>query len=341
MIGLPYNDHQCLGTITEMVAERVNQGDETLRALAQQHPSTESLVAWIRSLPQRDDLGEPNDGPKVAACAPVQRLRFPAPPDPNCFERAAMYLGAAELIDPQPVRQLATLETSIGAHTIPLENGAPVILDPRVTRNSLRYTPTSMDEGPVPISPRDAIEWTVQLAEVEAADVRNGAGAPAQAKELYQAKDAMLRVVEGTAPQSRDEIERIAWLLSLAEQAARRYGPPAMAIVRSTAQAVAELADEAIARAKREEPPPARNLSIEIGGMRLRPAPWASALAKIAGRVGVGVGAMAARAKLASMGVPPEMLALVEQELRSAGFDVGPSPAAKRVPTAAPNASAP
>lgn len=341
MIGLPYNDHQCLGTITEMVAERVHQGDEALRALAEQHSSTESLVAWIRSLPQRDDLGEPNDGPKVAACAPVQRLRFPAPPDPNCFERAAMYLGAAELIDPQPVRQLATLETSIGAHTVPLENGAPVILDPRVTRNSLRYAPTSMEEGPVPISPRDAIEWTVQLAEVEAADVRNGAGATAQGKELYQAKDAMLRVVEGTAPQSRDEIERIAWLLSLAEQAARRYGPHAMAIVRSAAQAVAELADEALARAKREDTPAARNLSIEIGGMRLRPAPWASALAKIAGRVGVGVGAMAARAKLASMGVPPEMIALVEQELRSAGFEVGSSPAAKRVPSTAPTPSAP
>ena len=252
-----------------------------------------------------------------------------------------MYLGAAELIDPQPVRQLATLETAIGAHTVPLENGAPVILDPRVTRNSLRYAPTSMEERPVPISPRDAIEWTAQLAEVEAADVRNGAGATAQGKELYQAKDAMLRVVEGAAPQSRDEIERIAWLLSLAEQAARRYGPHAMAIVRSTAQAVAELADEAIARAKREDPPAARNLSIEIGGMRLRPAPWASALAKIAGRVGVGVGAMAARAKLASMGVPPEMIALVEQELRSAGFEVGPSLAAKRAPSTAPTPSTP
>jgi hypothetical protein len=319
VIGVPYNDYQCLGTITELVADLVRNGNDTFAAIAAEHPTTESLVAWIRNLPQRDDLGAVLDGPKVRACAPPQRLRLPAP-DPNCFERAALYLGVAELIDPAPVRQLATLDTPIGAHTLPFENGAAVILDPRVTRNCVDSGLAQLQQSPVPISPRDAVEWTAQLAEMEAGSFRNG---PTQVNE---ARAAMLKVVQGRAPSSQDEIERIAWLLSLSEQVARRYGPHALAIVRSTAQAVAELADEAIARAKRDgslDAIPARNLSIEIGGMKLSPAPWASALAKIAGRVGLGVGAIAARAKLASMGVPPEMLTLVEQELRAAGLNVG------------------
>ena len=48
-------------------------------------------------------------------------------------ERAALYLGVAELIDPRPVRQLATLDLEWGRHTFPIESGAPIVLDPRVT----------------------------------------------------------------------------------------------------------------------------------------------------------------------------------------------------------------
>src|SRR5690349_20944445 len=105
--------------------------------LAAKHPTTEALAAWIRSLPQRDDDGIPSDGPKVEACEPMQRLRIPAP-DPNCVERAALYLGVSELIDPWPVRQLATLDLDWGRHTFPIEAGAPIVLDPRVTSEALR-----------------------------------------------------------------------------------------------------------------------------------------------------------------------------------------------------------
>lgn len=334
MIGQPYNDHECLGSISQLIGEQLRQGDESLLEIAQQHDSTASLAAWIRSLPQRDDRGHPLDGPKVAACAPVQRLRVPAP-DPNCVERAALYLGVAELLDPQPVRQLATLETTVGAHTLPLENGAPVILDPSVPRNSVYSALAELDEEePMPASPRDAAEWTAQLAEVEAQAVRNATSSGARQPTVplvHQARDAMMRVLDGKAPANRDEVERIVWLLSLAEQAAQRHGVRAMAIVRTTVQMVSELADEAIARAQKVRSASARNLSIEIAGTRLRPAPWASALATLAGRVGVRAGAFAARAKLASMGVPPEVLAIGEQELRSAGLDLGaPNPSAGR-----------
>ena len=332
MIASPYNDPECLGAITDRVAEQLRQGDQSLLEIAQRHSSPASLAAWIRSLPQRDDTGDLRDGPKVASCTPLQRLRVPAA-DPNCVERAALYLGVAELLDPQPVRQLATIDTAAGAHTLPLENGAPVILDPRVPRNAIYSALAEMDDEPMPTSPRDMAEWTAQLAEVEAAQVRNsgacGAGM-ASGPFLRQARDSMMRVLDGKAPTSREEIERIARMLSLAEQAAERYGARAMAIVRATVQLVSDLADETIARARQKAAAEApRNLSLEIGGYRLRPAPWTAGLVKVAGRVGVRAGAMAARVKLASMGVPPDLITLVEDELRSAGVDLGtPSPVA-------------
>ena len=82
MIGLPFNDLRCLGSITEVVAELVTNGDPLLAEIAAKHPTTESLAEWIRSLPQRDDEGREGDGPKVDECKPAQRLRLPAP-DPN------------------------------------------------------------------------------------------------------------------------------------------------------------------------------------------------------------------------------------------------------------------
>lgn len=83
MIALPFNDLRCLGSITEVVAEMVKTHDPVIVEMAAKHPTTDSLAAWIRTLPQRDDDGDPNDGPKAETCDPPQRLRIPAP-DPNC-----------------------------------------------------------------------------------------------------------------------------------------------------------------------------------------------------------------------------------------------------------------
>ena len=85
MIGLPFNDLHCLGSVTELVTELVTHQDAVLVELAAKHPTTASLAEYIRGLPQRDDNGDKEDGPKVDVCEPPQRLRakFPAP-DPNC-----------------------------------------------------------------------------------------------------------------------------------------------------------------------------------------------------------------------------------------------------------------
>lgn len=137
MIARPHNDRACLDAITAQVSARLESGDPALVGLAAQLDDTAALVEYIRELPQLDDTGSPCDGPRVAACRPAQRLRLPAG-DPNCVERSALYVAVAELIDPGPVRRLATVDTPGGLHTFPTENGSPVILDPLQSRNALR-----------------------------------------------------------------------------------------------------------------------------------------------------------------------------------------------------------
>jgi hypothetical protein len=87
--------------------------------------------------------------------------------------------------------------------------------------------------------------------------------------------------------------------------------------VRTTALAIAEVADEVLARAQ-------RNLAVEVGGMRLDAPPWVGQAATAAGRVGLDVGAMAIRSQLAALGVSPDMIGLVEQELNREGLTLGP-----------------
>ncbi len=137
MIARPHNDRACLDAITAQVKARLESGDAELVALAEQLGDTAALVEYIRELPQLDDTGSPCDGPKVTACRPAQRLRLPTD-SPNCVERSALFLAVAEMIDPGPVRRLATVDTPGGLHTFPTEDGAPVILDPMQSRNALR-----------------------------------------------------------------------------------------------------------------------------------------------------------------------------------------------------------
>ena len=307
MIGLPFNDHKCLGSITEVVAELVATEDPVIVELAHNHRTTEGLVNYIRSLPQRDDDGERRDGPKVEACEPPQRLRIPAE-DPNCVERAALYVAVAEFIDPRATRQLATLDTPMGLHTFPVENGAPVILDPKVTRNCVDCG-FALASASV-IEPHDAIEWTATLAEQSSGNVRNG---PSRVR---RARNAVMRLVDEHVPPSQGEVDAIGWMFALAERAAKRWGSRAIAMVRTTALAVADIAEEVIARTQ-------RNLSLEIGGMRFEPPRWMSQLGTVAGRIGLDVGAAALRSKLDTLGIGGDMVGLVEEELNREGLTMG------------------
>jgi hypothetical protein len=247
----------------------------------------------------------------------------------NCVERSATFLAIAELIDPHPVRQLATLDTPIGLHTFPVENGAPIILDPRVPRNCLDCGVRCLMPGTAQIEARDAIEWTAQLAAAGAAPLRNGP------RRVRRARNAMMRLVEeGAAPADAETADSIGWLLALAERVAKRYGARALAIVRHTALAVAELADEALARTQTQ-----RNVPWPMIVGMISENPWMSALAKVAGRVGLGVGSAALRSKLASLGVGEDMFGFLEEELNREGLTMGELAKPTRLPTIANFAS--
>lgn len=330
MIALPFNDHGCLGSITDHVAGLVAARDPALVALAERYPTTDQLTAYIRTVPHRDDMGDESDGPRVHACQPSQRLRLPVTEDGNCVEKASLYLAVAELIDPHPVRQLATLELPIGLHTFPIENGAPVILDPQVPRNCLACGIAASNDGPAQIDTRDAIDWAGQLAEMGGGSVRNGWS------RVRVARDAVSDLIErGTPPTSPEVIEAIGWMFALAESAARKIGPRAIEIVRTTARAIADLADDALARLSRQtEHEQVRNLSLEVFGHRVSAAPW-SALARFAGRIGLDVGGAVLQAKLAQLGIGSDMVQLVERELNREGLTLGALSAPPKLPTLA------
>ncbi len=313
MIGQPLNDHRCLGQITEVVAELVNNRDPEVAKVAERVGGTEALAAWIRGLPQRDDVGHPGDGPKAEACSPPQRLRIPAP-DPNCVERAALYLAAGELLDPRPVRRLATIETPAGFHTFPVENEAPVVLDPKVRRNALEAGLFQMQDGPVAMTPGEAVEWVCALAAEPAAAHRNGLG------RVQRARSALRGVLDGRPVQEK-EAGDVGFALALADREARMFGRRGVAVMRTTLRALSDierLAGRRASNARRNAP------EVRLGRYRLRPnVRLISALARVGGRVGTRVGTEALRHKLASMGASPMVLGELEGELNREGLTLG------------------
>jgi hypothetical protein len=345
VIGVPFdnNDLTCLGSISEVVAELVDNRDLLLAELAALHPTTDSLAAWIRSLPQRNDEGDPTDGPKVATCEPVQRLRIPAP-DPNCVERAALYLGVAELIDPRPLRQLATLDFEWGRHTFPIESGAPIILDPSVPADDILHAVAAgalaprvlSSEPPLPVAPsepvtsqsphggprnalvpvaldvNEAIEYTAHLAETGARATRNG---PNRARLARNALHSLIQ--SGTLPSDERTVDAVAWFFAQAESVARSYGARALNIVRTSAQAVSNLIDDILAQ---QHP---RNLSFGIGGTNYEIPSWLTDAGKVAGKIGLGVGALYYAPQLAALGITGPMVKLVEEELNAEGLSLG------------------
>ena len=156
----PLNDAQCLRLLHASVEELRN--DPWLQAFALRFETVAQLVGFIRSLEQRDDLGDPSDGPRLA-CNVSQRLRY-APSDPNCFERVRLFLAAAPLIDPDIVLSSASMVLDNGWHTFPVEirNGIPhmVVLDPSNAppRNTMMFTAWNA-RNLAPNAPRLIAPW--------------------------------------------------------------------------------------------------------------------------------------------------------------------------------------
>lgn len=316
MIAEPANDEACLGAVTRAVAELVERRDPALVSVAGRFGTTDELAAWIRSLPQRDDLGAPADGPKVEACQPPQRLRIPAP-DPNCVERGALYVGAAELIDPGPVRSLATIDVPGGLHTLPIEDGEPVILDPRVRRNVaaaglFKLGRRRNGQGRVTMTPAEAIDWLAELAMEPARCFPGGVA------RVEGGREAMHDLLAG-APLDDGDVADIAFVLALADHESRLFGPTGRRVLTCTTRAMDAL-DGQVTGARRNGGP-----GVRVGGYRVRPdAAVLGRLARVGGRLGYRVGVAALRERLATLGVAPGVLSTLEAELNREGLSLGP-----------------
>lgn len=320
MIAVPHNDRSCLDAITAVVMDLVESNDPSLTVLAEEHESPQDLARWIRSLPQRDDTGLAHEGPKVEACRPAQRLRIPAA-DPNCVERAALFLGVAEFLDPVPIRRLATVETRSGPHTFPTEDGEPVILDPLQSRNALRAglsraARTRNGNPPMVLTPDEAIDWITELAEEPARKFANGM------RRVRNAHRALRALLAGR-PLHIDDVPDIAFVLALARREAAMDGHAGAKVVLTTVLAVEGLDRQNARRMARTRP---RNaLEFRLGGLRIKPnMKLLGALGRVGGRLGYQVGLEALRTKLATMGIAGPVLGSIERELKREGLSLGP-----------------
>lgn len=213
----PLNDEDCLGPMHDVAEQRMQT--KKARTIARMFPHVEDLIRHLRSRPQRDDLGDPDDGPRIA-CDVSQRLRFFAP-DPACFERTHDFLTLALLIDPDLELTSATMMVDNGLHTFPVEirNGVPraIVLDPIVMplRNAMNATAYQLRNA----SPMDRDQlgpWFADLA-------RNACSARG-AEDCYHVAMDALRTSLLTGEPVRDP-EAIECVLGLAYDDAPLFGP--------------------------------------------------------------------------------------------------------------------
>lgn len=301
MIADPINDRKCLLKITDIGRSLVAERDPAIVELASRFRTTAELIAWIRSQPQRDDNGDPSDGPKVAACTPPQRLRFAAG-DMNCVERTHAYLVLAEMIDPGLVRAAVTIDVPGGRHTFPVENGEPVVLDPIHARNALVGALFKLDRGPVEITPSEAADWIAKLAEEPAE--KEG-----DTHKVRNARSAMRYVLAGK-PISNRSVGDVAYTVAVADSEARKFGRRGRALHHQTSGKLATAL--AAQRATRN------------AGLRIKPdLELLGALARVGGRLGMQIGSAALQSQLAKLGVGPQVLGELERELKREGATLG------------------
>lgn len=320
MIAAPHNDHACLDALTEHVISLVESNDPKLVALAEAHTDPDALAAWMRTLPQRDDHGRPEDGPKIDACQPAQRFQVDSI-EPNCFERTGQWVGASEMMDPTPVYRFATVKTSNGLHTFPTRDGAPVILDPRQSRNALYAglfrENQARNAGPMVFDPLSALGWVTELAVEPALGIVNG---------LLRVRNAdrAMRALFVGRPLCVGDVTDVVFTLALADREARQFGPSIERLVRTTTRAVDNL-DAAAGRRWLDKAGGPRNLELSVGGVTLSPdMAVLGSLARVGGRIAGNIGLEALKLKLASMGVGAPIINSLEHELNREGLSLGP-----------------
>lgn len=251
MILEPVNDAECLTPLSQRAADATQRPD--VQQLAAAFTDTRQIARFIRSLPQRDDKGTDWEAPSVMCDVP-QRARIGPDDDPerkwdpNCVERSITYLAMADLVEPTPWRQLATVDTGAGRHTFPVEDGLPVVLDPLVPRFLLHRGLEALREARgIRMTPDQTLKWIVDLAEGEA---RNAD----QLGNVTRAREAFYSLLGGGGI-PRNAARDVGWALALAQAAASRISPAAQRNVCACARALDTLSGF-------------RNLRIKIPGGR-------------------------------------------------------------------------
>lgn len=314
VIGEPLNDRACLGAITAHARERAGSTD--VQTIAARFSTTAELAAWIRTLPQRDDDGDPIDGPKVACDVP-QRLRIPTT-DPNCVERAAFFVAAAESIDPSMVYALATVDTENGRHTFPTAGGRPVVLDPSKPRNALAAGLDIIGGGAravmLPLS--YALAWALDIAEESAAGYVDGGEA------LNNAHATAGALMNG------DEIDRqglaaLVWVMALAEREQARWWPQRPGVVRRVVEVLAGRARGLVVDGCGCGPESGDAGELRNGwSIEWAPQRYLSAVehaARTVEPIARPLVKPALKAVLASYGVPPQLIDVGDAAIRAAG----------------------
>ena len=195
-----------------------------VREFAAQFEDIDDFAAYVRQLEQRDDLGEPDDGPRLP-CEISQRTRF-APGDPNCWERTLLYLAVAEILAPWIERTSASLVMDRGWHTFPVEirNGFPeiVVLDPVYgpPRNAMAAT-AYRARNIAPASRKHLPMWFAQVARNACLDEYGDDG-----EHRYEDVMGVLRnaLLAGEPVEDAEYFEDLEEILEIAAQDAELWG---------------------------------------------------------------------------------------------------------------------
>ncbi len=209
---------------------------EQARKLAAQLRDDDDVMELIRTLPQRDDLGDPDDGPRILGEI-SQRLRLPTL-DPNCVERLALFLAIMLLIDPERDLSAATMMLDNGLHSFPVEFSdgfaRPVVLDPMTTppRNTMVATVYELRNAS-PAAKGHVAQWFTEVA--RNACIEDGAD------DCYDTAMSALRHSLLTG-QPIDQPEDLACVLSLTERDAALFGNPGRTAYRRVHRSLRNLA---------------------------------------------------------------------------------------------------
>jgi hypothetical protein len=187
-------------------------------------------------------------------------------------------------------------------------------------RRSLDELPRNVGTAARPVvalTPTEAVDFVVALAAEPAARFKNGS------RRVRNGHRAMRAALAGR-PLCVGEVGDVAFVLALAYREAAMWGAPGQRVVRTCAQAIDRL-DQNAARSWLAEQSPRNAAELKLGRYTIKPnTPLLEALGRVGLRLGGKVATQALRVKLATMGVSPTALTSIEGELNREGLSLGP-----------------